>query len=114
MDNPIEANSDLELAAAQEEGMRNTHENFRCRITVLRKEFREELYCQYPYGAAAPCGRLEEGQVFVTDNRWDPPEGFCLWAWGGPAGKHIEHSRGAPGDHDCMLHGWIAPRYFQA
>lgn len=66
----------------EEEGIRNIQEEFRCKITVLRKGFNEDLYQQYPYGAAGPCGRLEEGQVFITGNRWDPPEGFCHWAWG--------------------------------
>jgi uncharacterized repeat protein (TIGR04076 family) len=71
-----------ELLLAEKDGMKNIQEKFRCKITVLGKAFNEDLYRQYPYGAASPCGRLEEGQVFITDNRWDPPEGFCQWAWG--------------------------------
>jgi uncharacterized repeat protein (TIGR04076 family) len=67
--------------SAQEQGMENIIENYRCRITVLRKDFHTDLYQQHPYGHAAPCGRLEVGQVFLTDNRWDPPAGFCTWAW---------------------------------
>ena len=35
-----------------------------------------------PYGAASPCSRHEVGQTFFTNSRWDPPEGFCSWAWG--------------------------------
>jgi uncharacterized repeat protein (TIGR04076 family) len=62
-------------------GLANLSEKYKCRITVLKKIFNEELYKQYPYGYAGPCGRLEEGQVFITNSRWDPPEGFCLWAW---------------------------------
>ncbi len=62
-------------------GISNIAEKYRCRITVLKKSFNEDLYRSYPYGAASACGRLEEGQVFVTDNRWDPPEGLCPWAW---------------------------------
>jgi len=54
---------------------------YRCRITVLKKSFNQELYDQYPYGPAHACGRLEEGQVFETVSVWDPPEGFCTWAW---------------------------------
>jgi uncharacterized repeat protein (TIGR04076 family) len=65
----------------ENQGLANIGECYKCKITVLKKSFNEELYRQYPYGAASACGRLEEGQVFVTNNRWDPPEGFCHWAW---------------------------------
>ena len=66
----------------EQQGIVNITERFQCKITVLRKSFHEDLYLQYPYGAAAACGRFEEGQVFYTNYRWDPPEGFCHWAWG--------------------------------
>jgi uncharacterized repeat protein (TIGR04076 family) len=65
----------------EKKGLENIQEIYKCRITVLRKSFNEDFYTLYPYGAAGACGRLEEGQVFIVDNRWDPPEGFCLWAW---------------------------------
>ncbi|MBN1304234.1 MAG: TIGR04076 family protein [Anaerolineales bacterium] len=68
-------------ADIEETGLNNFQEKYRCQITVLRRDFREDLYQQHPYGWAQPCGRLEEGQVFVTESRWDPPEGFCQWAW---------------------------------
>ena len=57
------------------------NEKYKCRITVLRKDFNEDFYRQHPYGEASGCGRLEVGQVFLTDSPWDPPEGFCTWAW---------------------------------
>jgi uncharacterized repeat protein (TIGR04076 family) len=56
-------------------------ERYLCRITVLRKLFHEDLFRQYPYGMGEPCGRFEEGQVFLSESRWDPPAGFCTWAW---------------------------------
>ena len=65
----------------EKEGLENIAEKYRCKITVIKKEFKKELYQQYPYGAACGCGRLEEGEVFLTDNRWDPPTGLCHWAW---------------------------------
>jgi uncharacterized repeat protein (TIGR04076 family) len=65
----------------EQQGMTNISEKYRCKITVLKKSFNEELYKQFPYGMASACGRLEEGQEFITNNRWDPPEGFCQWAW---------------------------------
>jgi uncharacterized repeat protein (TIGR04076 family) len=55
--------------------------NYKCKITVIRKSFHEDLYKQYPYGEPTPCGRHEVGQVFITDSEWDPPEGLCTWAW---------------------------------
>ncbi len=65
----------------ESQGLSNFKECYKCKITVLKKTFNEEMYKLYPYGFATACGRLEEGQVFVTNNRWDPPEGFCPWAW---------------------------------
>ena len=61
--------------------MNNYQEKFSCKITVLKCEFNSELYIKYPYGMASKCGRLEEGQEFKTNSRWDPPVGFCIWAW---------------------------------
>jgi uncharacterized repeat protein (TIGR04076 family) len=63
-------------------GLRNAQEQHRCRITVLRKDFNREFYQLCPYGAQAPCSRHDLGQSFVTESRWDPPAGFCAWAWG--------------------------------
>ena len=67
--------------AIEKMGIDNITEKYKCKITVLRKAFNEDLYKKYPYGIASACGRLNEGQVFITENRWDPPEGFCQWAW---------------------------------
>ena len=67
--------------STEKKGIENITEKYKCKITVLRKSFNEDLYENYPYGAASACGRLEEGQVFITENRWDPPEEFCQWAW---------------------------------
>ncbi len=66
----------------ENQGLRNCQEPQRCRLTVVRKDFNRDFYEACPYGAAAPCSRFEVGQTFVTDNRWDPPAGFCAWAWG--------------------------------
>jgi uncharacterized repeat protein (TIGR04076 family) len=56
-------------------------EKYHCKITVLRKDFNEDFYRRHPYGQAAACGRFEVGQEFLTQNPWDPPAGFCQWAW---------------------------------
>lgn len=51
------------------------------KITVLRREFYEDLVAEY---AAQPtysrCGRYEDGQEFIVDP-YTMPEGFCPWAW---------------------------------
>ncbi|MBT8227875.1 MAG: TIGR04076 family protein [Dactylosporangium sp.] len=52
-----------------------------CKITVLRKDFNEDFYDQYPYEHRGPCGVHEVGQEFVTTNVWEPPAGLCPWAW---------------------------------
>jgi uncharacterized repeat protein (TIGR04076 family) len=65
----------------EKQGIKNIMEKYKCKITVLKKSFNEELYRKYPYDSADACGRVEEGQVFITENRWDPLEGFCHWAW---------------------------------
>ncbi len=56
-------------------------ERFKCRITVLRKDFNADFYRLSPYGQASACGRFEVGRQFETENPWDPPAGFCQWAW---------------------------------
>jgi uncharacterized repeat protein (TIGR04076 family) len=58
------------------------NERFKCRITVLSKDFREDLYDKYPAGYRAECGVVDVGQSFETDSPWYPPEGLCPWAWG--------------------------------
>jgi uncharacterized repeat protein (TIGR04076 family) len=54
---------------------------YKCRITVLRKDFHKDLYEKHPSRHAGPCDILEVGQEFVTEIPWSPPEGMCTWAW---------------------------------
>jgi uncharacterized repeat protein (TIGR04076 family) len=56
-------------------------ERFKCRITVLDKAFREDLYRAYPAGRPTACPIVEVGQSWVTESPWYPPEGLCVWAW---------------------------------
>ena len=56
-------------------------ERCKCRITVLRKDFREDLYERYPAGYPHACGVVEVGQSWETESPWYPPEGLCPWAW---------------------------------
>ncbi|WP_066684856.1 TIGR04076 family protein [Christensenella intestinihominis] len=51
----------------------------RCKITVLKKTFDEELAREYGAEGLTPCPMLREGQVFYAD--YAKPEGFCDEAW---------------------------------
>jgi uncharacterized repeat protein (TIGR04076 family) len=55
--------------------------DYRCKITVLRRTFNQDFYDQYPVRHAGPCDSLSDGQEFLTEIPWAPPEGLCTWAW---------------------------------
>lgn len=53
------------------------------KITVLKKEFYEELaedYLTEGAGAGA-CALLNVGDTFLFEGSAQMPEGFCPWAW---------------------------------
>lgn len=49
------------------------------RITVLKKNFDEELAKEYGVEGLTACDMLKEGQVFYAD--YAKPEGMCDEAW---------------------------------
>ena len=51
----------------------------RCRITVLKRHFDEELAKEYGSKGIGKCPMLKEGQVFYAD--YAKPDGFCDEAW---------------------------------
>ncbi len=51
----------------------------KCKITVLKKTFDEELAKEYGAEGLTACPMLKEGQVFYAD--YAKPEGFCDEAW---------------------------------
>ena len=51
----------------------------KCKITVLKRNFDEELAKEYGVEGLTPCPMLKVGQVFYAD--WECPEGFCNEAW---------------------------------
>ena len=51
----------------------------KCKITVLKRNFDEELAKEYGVEGLTACPMLKEGQVFYAD--WECPEGFCNEAW---------------------------------
>ena len=56
----------------------------KCRITVLRRSLDQELISEFvdsTYAGMEPCEAFEDGQEFIVDELFGPPEGFCVWAW---------------------------------
>ena len=56
----------------------------RCKITVLKRTFNQDLIEKYLVDEAKnmkPCELFEDGQEFVVDRYYRAPEGFCDWAW---------------------------------
>ena len=51
----------------------------KCRITVIKRNFDEELAKEYGAKDIGKCPLHNEGQIFYGD--WAKPEGFCDEAW---------------------------------
>ena len=88
-------------------------DNFKCKITVIRKSFNKDLYEKYPYGKACACDRFKIGQEFITENVWDPPANFCTWAWS--EFRFMIHSihAGNPGPMICSCTDGLRPVLFK-
>lgn len=58
--------------------------NVKCKITVLKRMLNQDLIDEYLENAnehPGLCEYLQEGQEFMVEQIWQPPEGFCAWAW---------------------------------
>lgn len=51
----------------------------KCKITVLKTMFNQELAAEYGAEGLTVCPMLKEGQVFYAD--YGKPQGFCDEAW---------------------------------
>ena len=51
----------------------------KCRITVMRKAFYEDLSKEYENPIEHPCN-MSVGDVFIADG-WEKPNGLCQSAW---------------------------------
>lgn len=51
----------------------------KCKITVLKTMFNQELAAEYGAEGLTACPMLKEGQVFYAD--YGKPQGFCDEAW---------------------------------
>ena len=71
------------------------------RITVLRKLHHTDLMAQYTdpeHPWTMICQAFEEGQQFTVsaERPWDPPAGFCGWAWADIQKLVLGMARGGP------------------
>ncbi len=91
------------MSSIEEKGLKDWKEKYHVKITVLKCDFNADLYEQYPYWEASPCGILKPGQEFVSTSRWNPPEGFCAWAWRdiSPIIQSYHEGRENPSVHCC-------------
>ena len=76
----------------------------KCKITVLRKMFVEDLAKEYGVENLSSCPMLEEGQVFYAD--YAKPDGLCDEAWKAICQYVFALAHGA--DNDLFYYGdWI-------
>ena len=53
----------------------------RAKITVLKRELYQDINDEYRDGKAKVCPLFKDGQEFDVLSPYQPPEGFCDWAW---------------------------------
>ena len=54
----------------------------KCKITVLKRTFHEDLANEYIQMKTGPCDEFEEGQEFITESPTAKPDSFpCSFAW---------------------------------
>lgn len=58
-----------------------SEKNVKCKITVLKKAHNKEWSLQFRNKEGEPCSIFNEGQIFIIEDIWKVPEGFCPWAW---------------------------------
>jgi uncharacterized repeat protein (TIGR04076 family) len=54
----------------------------KCKITVLKVTFHEDIAQAYSQEWLGPCPAFTEGQEFEIDDPWQIPPNFCSTAWG--------------------------------
>lgn len=67
----------------------------KCKITVLKTTFNEELAKEYGAPNLTVCPLMKEGDTFLAD--YDMPEGFCSMAWRSLYPNIFALSHGEPG-----------------
>lgn len=54
----------------------------KCKITILKVSFNEDIARTYCQDWLGPCPVFHARQEFLLDDPWQMPEGFCSTAWG--------------------------------
>ena len=54
----------------------------KCKVTVLKITFHEEIAKAYCLEWLGPCPLFHEGQEFILGDPWQMPANFCSTAWG--------------------------------
>ncbi|MBI9045673.1 MAG: TIGR04076 family protein [Anaerolineaceae bacterium] len=54
----------------------------KAKITVIKRMVNFDIIKEFieEDSELGPCNLVEDGQVFIQEG-WEPPEGFCPWAW---------------------------------
>ena len=77
------------------------------KITVAKKTLFQDLYKKYANREGSICPVFEEGQEFLMTSPYNPPEGFCAWAWADiRAGIHAVQFGGRQSSVVCCTDGY--------
>lgn len=74
----VAENISNQVEQTKEDGLK-----MKCKITVLRKVFNQDLVDEFCQGTVTPCPVFKEGQEFIYDHSGDgnKPGSFCERAW---------------------------------
>lgn len=59
----------------------NSNEEKILKVTVLKRTLNKEWNQEFRNMEGQKCDQFTEGQEFVITSPWEPPTGFCPWAW---------------------------------
>lgn len=77
----------------------------KCKLTILKTTFDEELAKEYGAPDLGPCPLMKEGQVFYAD--YAKPESFCDEAWKAIYQYVFALANGANMDSSWYFGDWI-------
>lgn len=77
----------------------------KCKLTILKTTFDEELAKEYGTPGLGPCPLMKEGQVFYAD--YAKPEGFCDEAWKAIYQYVFALANGANMDSSWYYNDWM-------
>ena len=60
---------------------KNSDEEFTLKVTVLKRTLNKEWSKELRGFEGQKCDQFTDGQEFEVTSPWEPPAGFCPWAW---------------------------------